>query len=166
LTPTYRVRSKCSAIVYRQSEAISGRSHTENCREAALDILLGRRPRRHADAHCGLTLPDRAAAPTRAFFLNPPDHVTRAFRIPESYEDLVEHDVIQHGVTRSGEPVGKPCRMATGAFDQISQALPSKLTQRGPDLDDPCSGKACSNLPSAAIASLVGATDRASIVSR
>ncbi len=62
---------------------ISGRSHLKDCGKAALDILLGCRPGRHADAHCGLTLPDSAAAPTGAFLLDSSDHVAGAIRIPE-----------------------------------------------------------------------------------
>jgi hypothetical protein len=109
----------------------------ENCRQAALDILRGCRPRGYTDAHGGPALPDCATAPTSAFFLNSSDHLAGAVGIPERYQDLVEHDVIQHRVTRSNEAVGKPCRVAAGALDQIGQAFAAKLTLRGPDFDTP-----------------------------
>jgi len=78
------------------AEDISGCGHLEDCRQAALDILRARCPRRHADAHRGLTLPDGAAAPTRALVLDSSDHLAGAFSTPERDQDLIEHDVIEH----------------------------------------------------------------------
>src|ERR1700722_5480185 len=88
---------------------------TEDCGQAALDILGGRRPRRHTDAHRGMTLPNRAAAPTRAFVLDSPDHLAGAFGIPERHQYLVEYNFIEHGVTSSSEAVGEPGRVLAGA---------------------------------------------------
>ena len=46
------------------------RAHAQHRREAALDVVVRRRPRRHADAHRRAALPDRAAAPARAVGLH------------------------------------------------------------------------------------------------
>jgi hypothetical protein len=76
------------------AEGASGRSRAQDCRETMLDIHLGRRPRRHADAHRSVALPNCGTAPTRTFRLNATDYLTGALGASKGYQDLVQHDLI------------------------------------------------------------------------
>lgn len=51
--------------------------------QAHFHILLGGRPRRYADTHSRLTLPDRATAPARSVPLNRFDDTAVGFGIAE-----------------------------------------------------------------------------------
>jgi hypothetical protein len=56
----------------------STRRRTQDRRKTTLHIRVSRCPRRHADAHRCLTLPDGAAAPTGAIALDTRNHLARA----------------------------------------------------------------------------------------
>ena len=90
--------------------------------QAALNVRLGRSPRRHADAHGRVPLPDGPAAPTGAILLNACNHALRPLSIPKRYQHLVEDDLIQNGVPRGAQAFRKVRRMAAGALNEIGQA--------------------------------------------
>src|SRR5580704_5633608 len=79
------------------------RGHLQDRRETALYVRLGRCPRRHADAHRCVPLPDRTAAPARTVPLDARNHLARSFRASEGHQNLVEHDVVKHAVASSPE---------------------------------------------------------------
>jgi HPt (histidine-containing phosphotransfer) domain-containing protein len=55
----------------------------QHCRQAGLEIFLGRSPRGDADPHRRLPLPDRAAAPAYVIGLYRGDHLARGVGIAE-----------------------------------------------------------------------------------
>lgn len=67
-----------NAVAFGQIALPSIRGHTQDRRKTALHIRLGRCPRRHADPHRCVTLPDCATAPTSAIALDTRNHLARA----------------------------------------------------------------------------------------
>src|SRR5262245_38690646 len=74
--------------------------------EAALDVNRGGGPGGDADAHGGAPLPGGAAAPAGAVGLDAGDHPAGGGVVAEGDEDLVEDDVVEHGVARRAQTRG------------------------------------------------------------
>src|SRR5882724_11700095 len=73
---------------------------TYHCVRASLNVLFRGGPRRHADAHGRLALPDSATAPARAIFLNTANHLERLLRRSEGCQNLVDYYVVQNFESR------------------------------------------------------------------
>src|SRR5947209_1245007 len=88
-------------------------SHADHGFQAALNVRVGRGPRRHADAHGCLSLPDSSAAPTGAILLNTRYNAPRRLSIPECHQYLIEYDLVQNAIPRRAQAFRKARCMAT-----------------------------------------------------
>ena len=70
--------------------------------------------------------------------MNRGDHAASRFGISERDQHLIDHHIVEDGVTRRAQPCREACRMAAGALDQVGQSLPPQRAQRRPYLDTPC----------------------------
>src|ERR1041385_168914 len=113
----------------------AGARYPQHGFQAALDIVVGRRPRGDADAHGGASLPDGRACPTGAVRLNARDHPAGHLGVAERDQDLIDHHVVEDLVPPRLQALGEARRMAARALDQVGQPLPSQRAQRGPYLD-------------------------------
>src|SRR5690242_337280 len=91
--------------------------------EAAVDVFVGGGPTGNADAHGGAAVPLGSTAPAGAFVLDFGDDATRFFGTAETYEDLVEHYLIQDFESGSAETVGETLGQATVAFDEVAESF-------------------------------------------
>src|SRR2546421_11032321 len=87
--------------------------------EAGFNVRVGGARCRPADAHGRLPLPGGPAAPTGAIPLNTGNDTPCPLIIPECHQDLIEHDLVQNGVTRSAQTFRKTHRIAAGALNEI-----------------------------------------------
>src|SRR5207302_2569591 len=109
--------------------------HSQHGRHAALDVVLRRRPRGDADAHGGASLPHRPSRPARAVRLYARDDTTGHLAVAKGDQHLIDHHVVEDLVPGLPQAVGEARCMATGALDQVGQALPPQRAQRRPHLD-------------------------------
>ena len=112
---------RATSIWEETRRAALASSDPQDCRNGAIDVRVGSRPRDHADAHRRLTLPNGHATPTRSVLLNRRDHLARAFRVTEGHEHLIEDDVVEYGEPRFGERLGKAGCQAAVALDQVRE---------------------------------------------
>src|SRR5690349_13585478 len=82
--------------------------------QTLLHILIRSRPRRHADAHGGPSVPNSAAAPAGPLFLNLRDYPGRGSRLSEADQHLVENDIVEHLISRSLKALREASGMAAG----------------------------------------------------
>ena len=121
------------ALVLRAAAALegtdSGLSDAQDRLEAALDVVVRRRPRAHADAHRGPALPDACRRTSTC-----PSACTAAItrrvvvRLAERDEHLVEHDVVEDLVARGASPSAK--RAACRQLRSISSSRPERPSER------------------------------------
>src|SRR6185312_6294156 len=124
MTPAVSVFRSAIEVSGRRGvgDTLGGAGGADDGVDAALDIVIRGRPRRHADAHRGPAVPDGAAAPARAVRLDRGDHPRGALGVAEADQHLVEHDVgenLEAGLLeRGGEP---PC-VPAGSVDELGDA--------------------------------------------
>ncbi len=78
----------------------------ENCVQAAIYIAPGSPPRRHADPHCGFSLP--------------------------RHQYLVEHRLVGNVVSSKLQAVREPPRMGAGSLQKIGHSRAAQRFQSGP----------------------------------
>src|SRR5437899_1610232 len=102
---------------------------------AAFDIFVGGSPAGDGDAHGGLTVPLRTAAPASAVRLNFGDDAASLLRAAKGYEHLIQHNFVQHGETGRSQTVSEESGLAAVALNHFSQPAPSQRARRGPQLN-------------------------------
>src|SRR5579862_904800 len=107
----------------------------QNGLEAALDIGLGSSPRRDADTHRSVPLPDGASAPADPIALNTLDDGPGTLGATERYQHLVQQHLVQHPMARARETFGQTLREATASLDEVREPGATKLTKRRPHFD-------------------------------
>ena len=80
-------------------------------------------------------MPDGGAAPAGAVLLNRSDHSTRVLGLAERYENLIEHDVVEHPESGGDEGVGESFCEPAIPLDQIGESGAAQRAQRGPGID-------------------------------
>ena len=99
-----------------------------------IDVLLGRRPVGHRDAHRVHVVPARAAQPADALFLHEPQRVARrrvgiAVRRHDAHQHLIQHDVVEdRDAGLRAQAIGKAARQPAAAIDEISRRRCGRAT--------------------------------------
>src|SRR6185295_15546826 len=100
-------------------------------RQAALHVVVLRRPGTHADAHGGVALPHGNAGPTGAIRLDGIDDLARALGVAESHHDLVQHDFVQYLEAGRREALREASRLRAVAFHHLRESAAPEAQQRG-----------------------------------
>src|SRR5581483_5545322 len=103
--------------------------------QADIDIALGRRPGRYADAHRSAAVPRSAAAPTDTIVLYHFYDAIGPLASTKRHQHLVEHHLVQDFVSGSPQTVGKLRGEPASPLDLIADAPASEVAQRRPQLD-------------------------------
>ena len=80
-----------------------------------------------------LSVPVGAAEPARAVLLHARDRLTRALAVADSYEHLVEDDVVQHRRAAGFERFREPARVRAAALDHLRDARAAERADRRVD---------------------------------
>ena len=63
--------------------------------DAAIDVVVGGRPRTDGDAHGGTPVPDRAATPASPFFLDGGYDLVGTLFVAKRDQNLIQHNLVQ-----------------------------------------------------------------------
>ena len=106
--------------------------------DAAVDVPLGGVPAADADPHRRAAVPDGRPAPAGSLLLDGGDDGAGPRLVTEVHDDLVEHDVVGHGVAGAAHSVGEPPRQRAGPVHQGGHAVAAEGGEHRPHLRATC----------------------------